>query len=94
MTDKNYSKPVPYSENVERSRVCLGECKPLPLINRFKNQLTSNLFLYVDCVQEWEAYKRGYRTLIKFLTNVIIEKNRKGKNNGCLFTISLPGKAF
>ena len=157
MTDKNYSKPVPYIENVERPSVSLAEllsdsfqkrkneiknlnaiirCEPLPLIKGDKKQLgrlfdnlievilkyppkTSNLFLYVDCVQEREAYKKGYRTLIKFITNIIVEKNWKDKhadllmdsnqiissvngifsinsqeNNGCLFTISFPGKAI
>jgi hypothetical protein len=157
MTDKNYSNPVPYTENVEKPNVSLAEllsdsfqkrkneikslnaiirCEHLPVIKGDKKQLgrlfdnlidiilkhppkTSRLFLYVDCVQERESYKKGYRTLIKFITNVIIEKNWKDKhadllmdsnqiitsvngtfsitsqeNKGCLFTITLPGKAI
>ena len=41
----------------------------------------STLFLYVDCIQERDAsVKKGIKYLIKFLTNVTIEKNWKELN--------------
>ena len=48
----------------------------------FKNQPRgSKLFLYVDCIQERDAtVKKGIKYLIKFLTNVTIEKNWKELN--------------